>query len=87
MLDPCQLDCLLLRNTFKSRTSPRGLPISYTPEMTTLNLVTKCSMMGAVFIAHSFPMVHIVERVDDFKEDRFLLKPGTQCLLLAVQLH
>ena len=67
--------------------SPCGLPIAYTPETTTLNLVTKCSMTGVAFIAHSFPMVQIVERVDDFKEDRFLLKPGTQCLLLAVQLH
>ena len=87
MLDPCQLDCLLLHNTFKSWMSPRGLPITYTPEMTTLNLVTKCLMMGAVFIVHSFPMVQVVERIDDFKEDRFLLKPGMQCLLLAVQLH
>ena len=87
MLDPCQLDCLLLRNTFKSHMNSRGLPIAYTPETTILNLVTKCSMMGVAFIAHSFPMVQFVEHVDDFKEDQFLLKPGMQCLLLTVQLH
>lgn len=87
MLDPCQLDCLLLCNTFKSCTSPYGLPITYMPEMTTINLVTECLVMGAAFITHSFPMVQVVESVDDFKEDWFLLKPGMQHLLLAVQLH
>ena len=87
MLDPCQLDCLLLCNTFKSRMSPCGLPIAYMPETMTINLVTKCSMTGAAFIAHLFPMVQVVESVNDFKEDWFLLKPGTQCFLLTVQLH
>ena len=87
MLDSRQLDCLLLHNTFKSCMSSRGLPIAYMPEMTTINLVTKCLMMSVVFITHSFPMVQVVESINDFEEDRFLLKPGTQCLLLTVQLH